>query len=176
MATINLTIDPISGTSTQGTDKFQIFFGESVEAGDVIGVLKGFTGSDAANISTWITEGAGDDSGRFEIVKAASTGPGYNQGEWVVRIKNAGSTYFNAEDPFAPYLNSFGWTVTTGSNTYKVGIATVVENVNEAPINIVHNGGAVANGVNGATVGTLNAFDEDDDYVGSGTITYTKSW
>ena len=43
-------------------------------------------------------------------------------------------------------------------------MTVVLEDRNDAPVNIVHNGSAVASGQAGAQIGMLNSYDEDDAF------------
>ena len=161
-----LTIDPIPNFSRQDSNDFELFIGENLKTGNVIGVLKGFQGTDAANIPAngWSLYAGGTDSGRFEIVKATAAGSGYASGDWIVRVINENDQNFNYEDLSGAFNNAFGWSTVIGANEYLIDMTVVLEDRNDAPVNIVHNGSAVASGQAGAQIGMLDSYDEDDAF------------
>jgi hypothetical protein len=164
-----LKIRPITGASNQPEDNdFLLELNENITTSaanpTVVGVLYGFNTTaerDSANFAPFLT---GDDGGRFELVKAETAGPdgAWQVGEWIVRLKNSGPSYFNYENNVAD--NNFTYRSNVGGIEYEVSIDILVKDVNEGPSSITLEGSPVSSGAAGATVGTLRARDEDDEY------------
>ncbi|WP_210490710.1 hypothetical protein [Microvirga antarctica] len=155
-------------------------FGENPRQGEVIGVFTGFLNATDKAAAVFGAVDPGDDLGRFEVVKATTADPDTTRhawavGDWIVRIKAAtnadGTSKFDYEDVASVYSNAFQFTSTT-SNTYIASFDVVIQDVNDAPTHVVHNGTAVASGALAANVGTLSATDQDDDFNGGGVLHY----
>ncbi len=111
----------------------------------------------------WSVMGKGSDGGRYEIVQATEAGPGYNIGDWILRVPAGAENKFNFEDQRGLQKGT-GWTATAGGDVYNIAWNTVIQDVNDKPYNFAHDGTAIDSGAAGATIGKLSGRDDDDEF------------
>ncbi len=162
MTTFRLNITPIAGVTGQPSAQPKtVSINENIALGQVIGVLTNFPATFTS--LTWVPSGAGSDSGRYEIVNGL-TGPGYSATNWVVRINPNYTGTINYEDDGDFQSNLWFDATAPNGDIMRAQIAIDLRDINDAPINIVHDGGHVIAGQANVIVGHLDAYDEDDHF------------